>query len=83
MQATIDIEFVAQTLQQYTSEQGANVQSETYELLDARTDEAARTRLQRELAEMKGILKRLREGTKGEFGCFRRVRGVPQGVRPG
>lgn len=82
MQATIDIEFVAQTLQQYTSERGAQAQSKTYELLDGRTDEDARARLQAELAEMKGILKRLREGTRGEFGCFRRIRGgAPQSAR--
>lgn len=80
MQATIDVEFVAHTLLQYTSSQGADAQSRTYELLDQRTDDKARERLREELGEMKGILRRLREGTRGEFGCFRRVRGaLPSG----
>jgi exocyst complex component 2 len=30
--------------------------------------------LQAELGEMRGILKKLREHTKGEFACFRKVR---------
>lgn len=79
MQATIDVEFVAHTLLQYTSTQGADAQNRTYELLDQRTDDKARASLREELGEMKVILRRLREGTRGEFGCFRRVRGANPG----
>ncbi|KAK4987319.1 hypothetical protein LTR28_001876, partial [Elasticomyces elasticus] len=45
-----------------------------YLALDERTDNDARVRLQAELPEMRALLKRLREGTKGVFGCFKRER---------
>jgi exocyst complex component 2 len=74
MQATLDVEFMAQTLNNYTTDRAGEVQSQIYLALDERTDNDARARLQGELPEMRGILKKLREGTKGEFGCFRRER---------
>jgi len=74
MQATLDVEFLAQTLNQFTTERAGEVQSQIYLALDERTDEDARRRLQGELPEMRGVLKRLRDGTKGEFGCFRKER---------
>ncbi|KAK5121685.1 hypothetical protein LTR85_004857 [Meristemomyces frigidus] len=74
MQATLDVEFLAQTLNNYTTDRAGEVQSQIYLALDERTDDEARKRLQGELPEMRGVLKRLREGTKGEFGCFRRER---------
>ncbi|KAK5135641.1 hypothetical protein LTR08_004942 [Meristemomyces frigidus] len=74
MQATLDVEFLAQTLNSYTTERAGEVQSLVYLALDERTDDEARGRLQGELVEMRGVLKRLREGTRGEFGCFRRER---------
>ena len=74
MQATLDVEFLAQTLDNYTTAKAGQIQSEIYLALDARTDNEARQKLQEGLPEMRSILKRLREGTKGEFGCFRRVR---------
>ncbi|KAF2768260.1 hypothetical protein EJ03DRAFT_383454 [Teratosphaeria nubilosa] len=74
MQATVDVEFLAQTLNQFTTDRAGDLQSQIYLALDERTDEDARRRLQGELPEMRGVLKRLREGTKGEFGCFRRER---------
>ncbi|KAK4541638.1 hypothetical protein LTR36_007782 [Oleoguttula mirabilis] len=74
MQATLDVEFLAQTLNNYTTDRAGEVQSQIYLALDERTDDQARLRLQGELPEMRGVLKRLREGTKGEFGCFRRER---------
>ena len=42
--------------------------------LDRRTDDAARMRLQSELPEMRAILKKLKEGTRSEFACFRKPR---------
>ena len=74
MQATLDVELVAQTLQNYTTDKASELQSRIYLVLDERTDAEARSRLQGELPEMKSVLKRLRESTKGEFGCFRKER---------
>ncbi|KAI4719720.1 exocyst complex component Sec5 [Aureobasidium sp. EXF-10727] len=82
MQATLDVELLAQTLSNYTTEKASEIQSKIYLVLDERTDADARTRLQAELPEMRAILKRLREGTKGQFGCFRRERRV-RSDRPG
>lgn len=67
MQATLDVEFMAQTLNHYTTEKASETQSQIYLVLDERTDNEARTKLQSELPEMKATLKRLREGTKGEL----------------
>ncbi|KAK3323530.1 exocyst complex component Sec5-domain-containing protein [Cercophora scortea] len=72
MQATLDVEFVAQTLSHYTSDRASELQSLVYQELDARTDNDARTRLQNELPEMRAVLKRLREASKNEFACFRK-----------
>lgn len=72
MQATLDVEFLAQTLNNYTTDRASEVQSQIYLVLDERTEQDARARLEGELPEMRGVLKRLREGTKGQFGCFRR-----------
>ena len=74
MQATLDVEFLAQTMDNYTTKKAADVQGEIYQALDERTDNDARMELQSGLPEMKAILKRLRERTKGEFGCFRKAR---------
>lgn len=82
MQATLDVELVAQTLSNYTTDKASEIQSQVYLVLDERTDSEARSRLQGELPEMRGILKRLRESTKGEFGCFKRER-KSRSERPG
>ncbi|KKK20993.1 exocyst complex component Sec5 [Aspergillus rambellii] len=74
IQATLDTEFIAQTMSQYSSTEAAAIQSQIYVELDRRTTHEARARLQAELGEMRGILKRLRERTRGEFACFRRPR---------
>ncbi len=90
MQATLDVEFIAQTLNNYTTERAGEFQGSIYLALDERTDNEARLKLQSELPEMRAILKRLREGTRGEFVCFKKVRGPAaaarqsgQGQRPG
>ncbi|KAJ9149019.1 Exocyst complex component SEC5 [Pleurostoma richardsiae] len=72
MQATLDVEFIAQTLSQYTTERASELQSQIYQELDGRTDNDARARLQGELPEMRSVLKRLREASKSEFACFRK-----------
>lgn len=77
MQATLDVEFMAQTLASYTTEAASQVQTDIYQVLDAKTDNAARVRLQDELGSLRSTLKRLREGTKVQFACFRRVKKTP------
>ncbi|KAI0478204.1 exocyst complex component Sec5-domain-containing protein [Xylaria cf. heliscus] len=74
MQATLDVEFVAQTLSQYTTEKASSLQTEIYAILDAKTDNPARSRLQDELPSMRELLKRLREQSKTEFACFKKPR---------
>ncbi|DAA77245.1 TPA_exp: Uncharacterized protein A8136_6505 [Trichophyton benhamiae CBS 112371] len=72
MQATLDTEFIAQTLSQYSTDAASKVQGQIYLELDRRTTNDARAKLQAELGEMRGVLKRLREATRGEFACFRK-----------
>lgn len=72
MQATLDVEFIAQALSQYTTERAGELQGLIYQELDARTDNDVRARLQNELPEMRSVLKRLREASKNEFACFRK-----------
>ncbi|OQE41296.1 hypothetical protein PENCOP_c005G06398 [Penicillium coprophilum] len=74
MQATLDTEFIAQTLTSYITEEASNMQSQIYVELDCRTTNEARTKLKAELGEMRVILKRLRDRTKGEFACFKKPR---------
>lgn len=74
MQATLDVEFVAQTLSHYTTDRASELQSAIYQELDGRTDNDARARLQGELPEMRAVLKRLKEASKSEFACFRKTK---------
>lgn len=74
MQATLDVEFAAQTLSQYTTEKASGIQGEIYTMLDAKTDDQARASLQQELPGMREILKKLRDQSRGEFACFKRPR---------
>ena len=76
MQATLDVEFFAQTLSQYTTPRASEIQGQVYMELDRKTDPSARQKLQKELPEMKAVLKRLRKATEGEFACFKRIKGV-------
>ncbi|OAA43690.1 exocyst complex component Sec5 [Metarhizium rileyi] len=84
MQATLDVEFVAQTLSQYTTDRASELQSQIYQELDGRTDNDARARLQSELPEMRSILKKLREASKNEFACFKKPKrsGPPKADAP-
>lgn len=83
MQATLDVEFVAQTLGHYTTDRATELQSAIYQELDSRTDNDARARLQGELPEMRAVLKRLREASKGEFACFRKPKRSAAAPGPG
>ncbi|EMR67172.1 putative exocyst complex component sec5 protein [Eutypa lata UCREL1] len=80
MQATLDVEFVAQTLSQYTTERASTLQAELYALLDARTDNQARAALQDHLPAMRDVLKRLRDQSRTEFACFKRPRRTHTGA---
>ena len=81
MQATLDVEFVAQTLSQYTTDRASEMQSQIYQELDKGTDNESRQRLQSELPEMRAVLKRLREGSRSEFACFKKVRRTGERVQ--
>lgn len=72
MQATLDVEFIAQTLSHYTTDKASELQGQIYQELDGRTDNDARAKLQSELPEMRSVLKKLRDSSKNEFACFRR-----------
>ena len=74
MQATLDTEFIAQTMSQYATSKASDTQSEIYQVLDKRTSNDARAKLQQELGEMRITLKKLRDGSRGSFGCFKRQR---------
>lgn len=80
MQATLDVEFVAQTLSHYTTDRASELQGQIYQELDARTDNDARARLQSELPEMRSVLKKLREASKNEFACFKKPKRQGQSV---
>ena len=74
MQATLDVEFFAQTLSQYITDQASETQNQIYSELDRGTDNSARSRLQSELPEIRAVLKRLKDRTRSEFACFKRQR---------
>lgn len=67
MQATLDVEFLAQTLSNYTTERAGQIQSDIYVMLDKLTDVDARMKLQEGLQELRTTLKTLREGTRTEL----------------
>ena len=67
MQATLDLEFLAQTLSVYTTERASDVQGQIYKVLDEVTNSDARVNLPTELPEMRKTLKNLKERTRGEL----------------
>lgn len=73
-QSIIDIDFVMQVMSQYTTERARNSQDEIYAELDkvvSGEGVGSRERSREELFEVSVLVKRLREGTRVEFGCFR------------
>ncbi|KAJ5561605.1 hypothetical protein N7535_003934 [Penicillium sp. DV-2018c] len=82
-QATLDTEFMSQTLSVYSSDEVANIQAQIYTELDCRTTSEARAELQEGLGEMRVVLKRLRNRTKGEFACFKGPRSGNHGSSGG
>ena len=75
MQATLDVEFTAQTMSAYTTERASQIQSDIYVELDRCTEPEARIESQTELLQIGVMLKKLREGTRGQFACFKNPRG--------
>lgn len=76
MQSILDIEFVAQIMSQYTTERAINVQDQIHAELDkvvSGEGVGLREKSREELIEVGGVIKRLREGMRVEFGCFRVV----------
>jgi len=71
LQATLDVEFVNQTLSQFNTPKSSEWQQLVYVELDRGSDGDARTGLQKELGEMKKILSSLRRCSRAEFLCFR------------
>src|SRR5205085_4473844 len=53
MQATLDTEFIAQTMGQYVTKKAADTQSEIYMELDRRTNNESRVQMPKELGEMR------------------------------
>jgi exocyst complex component 2 len=82
-QATLDVEFLAQTMNNYTTDKASETQNAIYVALDERTDNEARVQLQGELQEMRSALKKLREKTRTEFACFKRNRSGTVSARAG
>lgn len=74
IQATLDTEFIAQTMSQYSTTKAGEIQGQIYMELDKRSDNNARAKLQQELSEMRIVLKRLREQSRNSYGCFKRPR---------
>lgn len=75
MQATLDVEFVAHTMSQYTTDRASKTQDDIYVELDRCTESDARIKSRDELLQIGVILKKLREKTRGEFACFKKQRG--------
>ncbi|KAI9876337.1 MAG: hypothetical protein M1823_007298, partial [Watsoniomyces obsoletus] len=82
MQATLDTEFIAQTMSQYVTSKAAEIQGQIYMELDKRSANDARARLQQELGEMRVVLKKLREQSRNSLGCFKRARSEKDRGRP-
>lgn len=74
MQNMIDFEFLTQVMSQYTTDRAINLQDQIHAELDkivSGEGVGSREKSREELAGVVGIVKRLREGTRAEFGCFR------------
>lgn len=67
LQATLDVEFVNQTLSQFNTPKSSEWQQMVYVELDRGSDGDARQGLQRELGEMKRILGSLRRYSRAEL----------------
>ncbi|QBZ57246.1 hypothetical protein PoMZ_02170 [Pyricularia oryzae] len=74
LQAALDVEFAAQTLQHYTTQRAKDLQNQIYQEIESRSDRDAVLNMQNELPELRSLLKRLRDASKNEFACFKKVK---------
>lgn len=74
MQATLEVEFIVQTLSQYVTQETSDIQASIYSTIGHRTQGGSRSQLEKELEQVRLVLKRLRDSTRGEFACFRRLK---------
>lgn len=74
LQAALDVEFAAQTLQHYTTQRAKDLQNQIYQEIESRSDREAVLKMQGELPELRNLLKRLRDASKNEFACFKKVK---------
>ncbi|RPA85957.1 hypothetical protein BJ508DRAFT_234861 [Ascobolus immersus RN42] len=79
LQATLDTEFMAQTLGGYVTRECNDIQSAIYVGLDGKSDAAARQGLQAELGGLKSVLGELKGRSRSEFRCFRKKSAVTSG----
>jgi exocyst complex component 2 len=82
MQATLDTEFIASSMTQYSTKTATDISSSIYTELDQRTNNESRAQLQKELGNMRVVLKKLREGSRASFGCFKTQRDAKDRGRP-
>ena len=69
-------------MSQYATKKAGDIQAQIYMELDKRSSNDARGRLQAELAEMKVMLKKLREQSRNSFGCLKKQRSDKDRGRP-
>ncbi|KAL8407887.1 hypothetical protein RB594_006622 [Gaeumannomyces avenae] len=74
LQAALDVEFAAQTLQHYTTQRAKDLQNQIYQEIESRSDRDAVLKMQGELPGLRDLLKRLRDASKNEFACFKKVK---------
>jgi exocyst complex component 2 len=82
MQATLDTEFIASSMTQYDTKTAKEIASTIYTELDQRTNNESRAQLQQELGNMRVLLKKLREGSRASFGCFKTLPDAKDQGRP-
>jgi exocyst complex component 2 len=82
MQATLDTEFIASSMTHYSTKLATDISSSIYTELDQRTNNESRAQLQKELGNMRLVLKKLRDGSRASFGCFKTPREGKDRGRP-
>ena len=75
LQATLDIEFLHQTLSDYLSPKAEETLHGIYNLVENKYDKSAGAdSLKRELNGVKQSLMECKQNTKGQFACFRKAK---------
>ena len=74
LQATLDVEFLHQTLNDYVTKPTAEILRQVYATIEEKYDRTDHSRLKEELANVKKLLSATRKKTHTEFLCFKRSR---------